>query len=561
MATSDRRLNAQSVEPINLPCQDLKPGFKPVSHYRQSTPIHAPHKQEYQIHQREAVTNFHNADWEKFSSGIAPLKLINPSISNAGENGFSVVVNDGSNYELWSGTGAETIPISNFVPCSNPNIFLERVARLAQYRVIENLRNPDNSLFSKNISFRVKDYPFSGSNEAPVEVKVKDGDEITIVFQNNWDKTVNLTIFDLQPLWGITQIYPDVMDSEEIDPEDEREIQLEVTRPPGITGKTSIDTIKAFITVDPTSFRDLEMEDIDTNPDTEIAAVRRGGMGLQSLLDHLITAHRHGQDQSSCKGVWDTREITVRVAGSRDDDGEDAIAQQLVRHLSTVIATGKRDIVILPESYPTMLGNLKEAALKVFNLRIPRFVRRYREIQHTPGQRNVQWRCRCGKIFTGAIPLDLAKSYMSYQPTSSTAERFPYPPNHNPQLRASESNQKSDTFDTNMPVSQISHDFIYLCVKTCGKYAKLESVRLPSPGEGRYDNQLFLRLRETYINMRGALNIRNVTSINFSATGITCLVNQKRNYLQLMKGTHTMLYLLRLFDMMKCYIFSIIRCA
>jgi hypothetical protein len=232
----------------------------------------------------------------------------------------------------------------------------------------------------------VLDHPFDGSNETAVEVK--DGDEITIVFENNSHMPVNLTILDLQPLWGITQIYPEVTDYEEIDPGARRELQLEVTRPPGITSRMTVDTIKAFVTVDRTSFRALEMDDIDISPDTESPAERHGSISLQSLLDRLLISQ--GQIHGSSAGGWETREISVRVC---DIDAEEETARQIVKQLLTVVATGRRDLVILPSSSTTISDKMKEIAMTFLNLGASRFLRTPRETQHSPIQRRVMWRC------------------------------------------------------------------------------------------------------------------------------------------------------------------------
>jgi len=106
------------------------------------------------------------ADWKKFSSGIAPLVLESSgktSISESREDNydeFTVVVNDGGGYELWAGNGAGMKPVPNFVPCRNPNIFLDRVARLAQHRIVKNLKSPDHTSLSGKFSFRIKGEPF-----------------------------------------------------------------------------------------------------------------------------------------------------------------------------------------------------------------------------------------------------------------------------------------------------------------------------------------------------------------------------------------------------------------
>jgi hypothetical protein len=132
------------------------------------------------------------------------------------------------------------------------------------------------------------------------------------------------------------------------------------------------------------------MEDIDINPDTEGAVERHDSLGLQTLLDHFVISQRLGQFQGLSAGVWETREISVRVS---DIDEEEETARKIVKHLSTVVATGRRDLVILPLSNTTVFGKMKEGATTFLNLRASQFLRRPRETQHSPNQRNVIWRC------------------------------------------------------------------------------------------------------------------------------------------------------------------------
>lgn len=74
----------------------------------------------------------------------------------------------------------------------------------------------------------------------------------------------------------------------------------------------------------------------------------------------------------------------------------------------------------------------------------------------------------------------------------------------------------------------MSGDFVYLCVKTGGRLAELAYVELPSPTEGRYDDEFFRRLRETYSAIRGARNIRNVTSFKFVKVSLLCKITVPR---------------------------------
>jgi len=128
---------------------------------KQLTRIYAPFENNYRTHQNEAVKRLHALNWNMFSSGIAPLVLersVNSGIGGSGDDDFdtfSVMVDDIGMYELWTGHTSAMKPIPNFVPCSIPRIFIERVIRLAEYRVIKNLKGPDNTPLSGKLSFRV----------------------------------------------------------------------------------------------------------------------------------------------------------------------------------------------------------------------------------------------------------------------------------------------------------------------------------------------------------------------------------------------------------------------
>ncbi|KAF8252523.1 hypothetical protein K440DRAFT_332782 [Wilcoxina mikolae CBS 423.85] len=364
---------------------------------RRMTHIYAPYKGEYQIHQVKAVDRLYAMDWGKFSSDIAPL-VFEPSRSTNDYKSnnfdtFTVEVNRDGMYELWSRTGTCIQPVPEFVPCSIADIFLSRMARVAQYQVIKDLKGTEHALMNGKLLLRVKGYEYDGSNETILDVK--HGHQITMVFENHSEVGVYLTIFDLQPLWGITQIYPDVMDSEYVGPGHKREICMEVTLPAGITSDTAVDIIKAFATIDRMSFRALEIEDIDIHPDTEGPVERHSGLSTQSLYDQLTTTNGDATTEGSCARVWQTAQISVRVSRSLDRDyrhpgslndveenldGQELVAREIANHLSTVIVTGIRDLVILPAPNHTKPGILKEMVQKVFN----------------PGMSqsgNVMWRC------------------------------------------------------------------------------------------------------------------------------------------------------------------------
>jgi len=108
---------------------------------------------------------------------------------------------------------------------------------------------------------------------------------------------LNLAIFDLEPLWGVTQIYPTAMDCEDVDPGDERELRLTFSIPSGLGLKSVVHTIKAFVTVDRTCFRFLERESISIDLDAEFIATQ---------LDEDETEQRYLDSESNSSGYRET---------------------------------------------------------------------------------------------------------------------------------------------------------------------------------------------------------------------------------------------------------------
>lgn len=112
---------------------------------------------------------------------------------------------------------------------------------------------------------------------------VKKGQKLALHIRNALPKVpgrpernvVKVTVLDLQPDWGIQQIYPDLNDTvyKTLDPESDDIIAFQARLPAGYnTGK---DVLKAFGVVEPTNFRWLELPPLG-QPST------RGSSGLRS---------------------------------------------------------------------------------------------------------------------------------------------------------------------------------------------------------------------------------------------------------------------------------------
>jgi len=358
--------------------------------FEEYTRILTPHKTTYKAHQIEALNKLRLVDVDKFSA-ISPLHLKDTNIDDGNTHNkrvYTATVNDDGKYKLWTGMGTSVKPIPNLIPCSNPEKFLGRVSQLAHHQIVKDLKNLNeaSSLYAK-FSFRVKgrpsinhccrysiltmaDHPTEKRNETTIQVK--DDSEITIVFENRSKVALNLTIFDLQPLWGVTQIYPKDMNCDDVDPGDERELRLKLSIPPGIGSKVAIDTIKAFVTVDPTCFRALQIPDIDINSDDETSiqaletrtidihsnnenTARGGGLDLQSLLKRLTKTRRDATVTYAPEAVWGTGEITVHIGDKEDWDIQKKATSTMAHYLLRLWLYAQKRTSVLSSSMQVII--------------------------------------------------------------------------------------------------------------------------------------------------------------------------------------------------------------
>ena len=109
---------------------------------------------------------------------------------------------------------------------------------------------------------------------------------------------------DLQPGWAVEQIFPRASDTDylNIDPERYEDVILRAYSPQGYQeGK---DVIKAFATVNPTSFRWLELPSLDKPLE------RTRGRGPQSELEQFMAVMTEDKPK--------TRDIQLSVSASHE---------------------------------------------------------------------------------------------------------------------------------------------------------------------------------------------------------------------------------------------------
>lgn len=247
---------------------------------------------------------------------------------------FQVAINEHGEYEIWDPDGKVVPNLRPHIKVTDVNSAhnaFRRLVHLTKYRNIRLIDNTDpGSTLARKLVVELGSRqppeegdglgtfgePF-GIRSRPISV-----DEVVFLrVKNISKKAVNVTVLDLQPDWGISQVYPTVdedsgeaKDYELLEPGEENAllIPLKGYLPEGYQEGTDI--IKVIAAVDGTSFRWLELPALD-QPQTR-SIIR----GPANPLEELLTAFASDQltrqvvNISAPKGKnWATAEVEVRV--------------------------------------------------------------------------------------------------------------------------------------------------------------------------------------------------------------------------------------------------------
>ncbi|MBV9924331.1 MAG: caspase family protein [Acidobacteria bacterium] len=174
---------------------------------------------------------------------------------------YQVAVNANGEYEVWDATGQL---ISNLRPALKVEDadaaagLVKRLVHLTKYRNVKLIDNSDaHATLARQLTVELE-----GAEAPGGEYVLEVGESATLRVTNNSPKVLNLTIFDLQPDWGVKKVYPSDADSEILDPGRSLELPLtDVSLPEGYA--EGVDAVKVFATVEPTSFNWLELPALD----------------------------------------------------------------------------------------------------------------------------------------------------------------------------------------------------------------------------------------------------------------------------------------------------------
>ena len=244
---------------------------------------------------RSKVKLFKQSDLPATINQDEALAKLEPEIAKSawlelvqeGDVDFQVVVNANEEYEVWDASG-HAVP--NLRPALSindkdaPSTLAQRLVHLTKFR---NVKLIDNGASNSSLARQVTLELLGDEVDSIGGMSVLDiGENAIVKVTNNSTKVLNLTIFDLQPDWGITQVYPTDADSEILDPGQAKELPLQnVSLPEGY--REGIDTIKVFATQSQTSFKWLELPVLD-RPSTRSAVM--GTRAPQNSLEQLMSA-------------------------------------------------------------------------------------------------------------------------------------------------------------------------------------------------------------------------------------------------------------------------------
>jgi predicted phosphodiesterase len=246
---------------------------------------------------------------------------------------FQVAVNAQGEYEIRDANGSvlpNLRPALKITDSGSAARVVQRLVHLTKYRNIRMIDNTDpSSTLARQLVVEL------GSRVPPKEGEegfgtfgevlglrsrpISVGEIIFLRITNKSAKAVNLTVLDLQPDWGISQVYPppggeEERDYELLEPGEENAllIPVQTALPDGYQSGTDI--IKAIAAVDGMSFRWLELPALDqpvtraitkgpSNPLEELMAAF-GSEELTRAIIPLTTAKAKS---------WGTAEVEIKV--------------------------------------------------------------------------------------------------------------------------------------------------------------------------------------------------------------------------------------------------------
>jgi Caspase domain len=191
---------------------------------------------------------------------------------------YQVAMNEHGEFEIWDPAGKAVPNLQPALKMSDANAaarVVGRLVHLSKYAAIQQLENTDSvsPLAGKLVVELFGTPPGYQRGQRPVNPPRLDdrgspptlraGEQVLLCIQNRSSQVLNVAALDLQPDWGVSQIYPPPQrgDYMPIDPGQTVWEPLDLALPPGYADGTDI--VKVFATVGPANFRWLELPALD----------------------------------------------------------------------------------------------------------------------------------------------------------------------------------------------------------------------------------------------------------------------------------------------------------
>jgi len=197
---------------------------------------------------------------------------------------------------------------------------VQRLVHLSRYASVQQLdNNSAQSPLARKVQVELtgkQEHHVAGEELKPRRFKgravVKEGEWAILRVRNKYSKPIHVTVLDLQCDWAITQIYPAGAGTfETVDPGDELTLPLHMTLPAAY--ESGIDVIKVFATVEPTSFRSLEMPPLD-QPASGFRGVPANK--LEQFLSEFSPANNNKRLASipiNAETLWTAHQVEIEV--------------------------------------------------------------------------------------------------------------------------------------------------------------------------------------------------------------------------------------------------------
>ncbi|HEX3530339.1 MAG TPA: caspase family protein [Thermoanaerobaculia bacterium] len=240
---------------------------------------------------------------------------------------FRVSVNERGDYEIRDTAGQPLVnlgpAVSALAPAAEAEL-LRRLIHLAMYRDLEQLENKSvGSPLEGKLRLRATRSRASAGPGGIIEqavstdeatgdggIDLRSGESLVLEIENQYTRPLNVVVLDLQPDWGITQIFPTQRDGEfcPLDPGEKKTIGIKGYLPDGCEEKRDI--IKVFATLGVPSFFWREMTPLNRPVARHRLTRTFRGDVPEDVINSvpLAVGKRAGRD-------WATTQLEVRVRG------------------------------------------------------------------------------------------------------------------------------------------------------------------------------------------------------------------------------------------------------